>query len=182
MNMKKFLTNKFFIHAAIFAAGIIIAWFYLPIIALWFLGYSFYGTYKLWQKLFSYCKNKITRFTVGIVLAATALIAAQLSGALYLGLSWVDYDRYTKTEVSPDGKITAVLSPKGNNKCFTVKIDGQIFYTRASIYHNTKVEWQNNEHFVLKSSDVGDIEFRKDNGVWKASPEDLIRPNNAIKE
>ena len=106
-------------------------------------------------------------------------------GALFLGLGFVyyhDINPQSITEVSPDGKITAVLSPKGNNKCFTVKIDGQIFYTRASIYHNTKVEWQNNEHFVLKSSDVGDIEFRKDNGVWKASPEDLIRPNNAIKE
>ena len=175
--MKLFLTNNFFIHGVILVAGIIAAYLYLPMIALWFLGYSFYGTYKLWQKLFTHYKNKIVLFAGGLVLAATALIAVQLSGALYLGLSWVDYDRYTKTEVSPDGKITAVLSPKGNNKCFTVKIDGQIFYTRASIYHNTKVEWQNNEHFVLKSSDVGDIEFRKENGVWKASTESLIRKN-----
>ena len=48
---------------------------------------------------------------------------------------------------------------------------------QASIYHNTKGEWQGNDRFTLKSSDVGDIEFRKENGVWKAAPESLIRNN-----
>ena len=76
---------------------------------------------------------------------------------------------------SPDDKSTAVLFRRGNGNCYTVKIDEQIFYTKASIYHNTKLEWQGNVCFILKSSDVGDIEFRKENGVWKASPESLIR-------
>ena len=78
---------------------------------------------------------------------------------------------------SPNDKSTAVLYRRGNNNCYTVKIDEQIFYTKASIYHNTKLEWQGNDCFILKSSDVGDIEFRKGNGVWKASPESLIRKN-----
>ena len=81
------------------------------------------------------------------------------------------------TEVSPDGKNTAILSRQDNHYCYTVKIDEQIFYTKASIYHNTKLEWQGNDCFILKSSDVGDIEFRKENGVWKATPERLIRKN-----
>ena len=78
---------------------------------------------------------------------------------------------------SPDDKSTAVLFRRGNNNCYTVKINEQIFYTKASIYHNTKLEWQGNDCFILKSSDVGDIEFRKENGVWKATPESLIRKN-----
>ena len=78
---------------------------------------------------------------------------------------------------SPDDKSTAVLFRRGNNNCYTVKIDEQIFYTKASIYHNTKWEWQGNDCFILKSSDVGDIEFRIENGIWKASPESLIRKN-----
>ena len=78
---------------------------------------------------------------------------------------------------SPDDKSTAVLFRRGNGNCYTVKIDEQIFYTKASIYHNTKLEWQGNDCFILKSSDVGDIEFRKENGVWKATPERLIRKN-----
>ena len=178
--MKFFLTNNFFIHGVILVAGIIASYLYLPMIALWFLGYSFYGTYKLWQKLFTHYKNKIVLFAGRLVLAATALIAVQFSGGLFLGLSFV-YHRDIKprliTEVSPGRKNTAILSRRGNNKCFTVKIEGQIFYTRASIYHNTKVEWKGDELFILKSSDVGDIEFRKENGVWKASPESLIRKN-----
>ena len=76
---------------------------------------------------------------------------------------------------SPNDKSTAFLYRRGNNNCYTVKIDEQIFYTKASIYHNTKLEWQGNVCFILKSSDVGDIEFRKENGIWKASPESLIR-------
>ena len=76
---------------------------------------------------------------------------------------------------SPNDKSTAFLYRRGNNNCYTVKIDGQVFYTHASIYHNAKSEWQGNDLFILKSSDVGDIEFRKENGVWKASPESLIR-------
>ena len=176
--MKFFLTNNFFIHGVILVAGIIAAYLYLPMIALWFLGYSFYGTYKLWQKLFTHYKNKIVLFAGGLVLAATALIAAQFSGALFLGLSFV-YHRDIKprliTEVSPGGKNTAILSRQDNNNCYTVKMDEQIFYTKASIYHNTKWEWQGNDCFILKSSDVGDIEFRIENGVWKASPESLLR-------
>ena len=78
---------------------------------------------------------------------------------------------------SPNDKSTAFLYRRGNNNCYTVKIDEQIFYTKASIYHNTKLEWQENDCFILKSSDVGNIEFRKENGVWKASPESLIRKN-----
>ena len=76
---------------------------------------------------------------------------------------------------SPNDKSTVFLYRRGNNNCYTVKIDEQIFYTKASIYHNTKLEWQGNDCFILKSSDVGDIEFRKENGVWKASPESLLR-------
>ena len=82
---------------------------------------------------------------------------------------------------SPDDKSTAVLFRRGNGNCYTVKIDGQIFYTKASIYHNTNLEWQGNDCFILKSSDVGDIEFRKENGVWKATPERLIRKNEGGK-
>ena len=178
--MKFFLTNNFFIHGVILVAGIIAAYLYLPMIALWFLGYSFYGTYKLWQKLFTHYKNKIVLFAGGLVLAATALIAAQFSGALFLGLGFVyyhDINPQSITEVSPDGKNIAILSMKDNDKCFTIEIAGQTFYTKASIYHNTKLEWQGNDCFILKSSDVGDIEFRKENGVWKASPESLIRKN-----
>ena len=176
--MKLFLTNNFFIHGVILVAGIIAAYLYLPMIALWFLGYSFYGICKLWKKLFAHYKNKIVLFVGGLVLAATALIAAQFSGALFLGLGFVyyhDINPQSITEVSPDGKNIAILSMKDNDKCFTVEIAGQTFYTKASIYHNTKGEWQGNDRFTLKSSDVGDIEFRKENGVWKASPESLIR-------
>ena len=36
---KLFLTNNFFIHGVILVAGIITAYLYLPMIALWFLGY-----------------------------------------------------------------------------------------------------------------------------------------------
>ena len=178
MKKKIFLKNNVFIHGGIIFAGIIVAWIYLPAIAIWFLGYSFYGTYKLWQKLFTHYKNKIVLFAGGLVLAATALIAAQFSGGLFLGLSFV-YHRDIKprliTEVSPGGKNTAILSRQDNNNCYTVKIDEQIFYTKASIYHNTKWEWKGNDLFILKSSDVGDIEFRIENGIWKATPESLIR-------
>ena len=178
--MKFFLTNIFFIHGVILVAGIIAAYLYLPMIALWFLGYSFYGTYKLWQKLFTHYKNKIVLFAGGLVLAATALIAAQFSGALFLGLSFVYYHDINPrliTEVSPDEKNTAILSRQDNNNCYTVKIVEQIFYTKASIYHNTKWECLGNDCFILKSSCVGDIEFRIENGIWKASPESLIRKN-----
>lgn len=176
--MKFFLTNNFFIHGVILVAGIIVTWIYLPAIAIWGLGYSFYAICKLWKKLFSCCKNKIILFFGGIFLAVACLIAVQLSGALFLGLGFVyyhDINPQSITEVSPDGKNIAILSMKDNDKCFTVEIAGQKFYTKASIYHNTKGEWQGNDRFTLKSSDVGDIEFRKENGVWKAAPESLIR-------
>ena len=184
MKKKIFLKNNVFIHGIIIFAGIIVAWIYLPAIAIWGLGYSFYGICKLWKKLFAHYKNKIVLFVGGLVLAATALIAAQFSGALFLGLGFVyyhDINPQSITEVSPDGKNIAILSMKDNDKCFTVEIAGQTFYTKASIYHNTKGEWQGNDLFILKSSDVGDIEFRKENGVWKASPESLIRKNEGGK-
>ena len=82
---------------------------------------------------------------------------------------------------SPEDKSTAVLFRRGNNNCYTVKINEQIFYTKASIYHNARCEWQGNDCFILKSSDVGDIEFRKENGVWKASPESLIRKRKDVR-
>ncbi len=76
---------------------------------------------------------------------------------------------------SPNDKSTAFLYRRGNNNCYTVKIDGQFFYTKVLIGRISTFDWQGNDLFILKSSDVGDIEFRKENGIWKASPESLIR-------
>ena len=76
---------------------------------------------------------------------------------------------------SPNGKNIAILYRRGNNNCYTVKIDEQIFYTKVLIGRISTFDWQENDCFILKSSDVGDIEFRKENGVWKATPESLIR-------
>ena len=76
---------------------------------------------------------------------------------------------------SPNDKSTAFLYRRGNNNCYTVKIDGQFFYTKVLIGHISTCDWQGNDLFILKSSDVGAIEFRKENGIWKASPESLIR-------
>ena len=82
---------------------------------------------------------------------------------------------------SPDDKSTAVLFRRGNGNCYTVKIDEQIFYTKVLIGRISTFDWQENDCFILKSSDVGDIEFRKENGVWKATPERLIRKNEGGK-
>ena len=76
---------------------------------------------------------------------------------------------------SPNDKSTAFLYRRGNNNCYTVKIDGQFFYTKVLIGRISTFDWQGNDLFILKSSDVGDIEFRIENGIWKASPESLIR-------
>ena len=76
---------------------------------------------------------------------------------------------------SPNDKSTAILYRRGNNNCSTVKIDGQFFYTKVLIGRISTFDWQGNDLFILKSSDVGDIEFRIENGIWKASPESLIR-------
>ena len=78
---------------------------------------------------------------------------------------------------SPNDQSTAFLYRRGNNNCYTVKIDEQIFYTKVLIGRISTFDWQGNDCFILKSSDVGDIEFRKENGVWKATPERLIRKN-----
>ena len=78
---------------------------------------------------------------------------------------------------SPNGKNIAILYRRGNNNCYTVKIDGQFFYTKVLIGHISTCDWQGNDCFILKSSAGGNIEFRKENGVWKASPESLIRKN-----
>ena len=106
-----------------------------------------------------------------------ALLIIILSG--WIIFTWAD-QRKPVIETSNDGNNHAILVSQGNNNCYTVKIDGQVFYTHASIYHNAKSEWQGNDLFILKSSDVGDIEFRKENGVWKASPESLIRKRKDV--
>ena len=101
-----------------------------------------------------------------IMLIATAIIGS----AIY-------WQRRPISLNSPDDKSTAVLFRRGNGNCYTVKIDEQIFYTKVLIGRISTFDWKENDCFILKSSDVGDIEFRKENGVWKASPESLIRKN-----
>lgn len=76
--------------------------------------------------------------------------------------------------VSPDGKTAAILWVKGNNNCYTVIIGEQTFYTAASIYHNARGVWNGNDLFVLESSDIGPTEFRRENGVWRATPEEHL--------
>ena len=78
--------------------------------------------------------------------------------------------------VSPGG--TAVRRfPHGNRGCWIVLVDGQRFDTGASIYHKARVVWRNENCFILDSSDIGPTEFRRESGVWKASPEaHLHRP------
>jgi len=74
-------------------------------------------------------------------------------------------------EKSPDGNSRILFLRKGNNDCYTVVIDDQVFNTGASIYQSTRGEWRGNDVFILKSSDIGDIEFRKENGRWVVAPE-----------
>ena len=92
---------------------------------------------------------------------------------------WISCREITRFDpikvISPDGKTVAILDVRGNNNCYTVKLDKQVFYTGASIYQNARGVWKNNTLFVLESSDIGPTEFRRESGVWKASPEDFIR-------
>ena len=112
----------------------------------------------------------------GLLLAVTIFELAALPVVLFMVMCSAPRGIKTEYSYSPDGSNSiSFLPPPKNDKCFVLKADGQIFYTKASIYHNTKWEWQGNDRFILKSSDVGDIEFRKENGVWKAAPESLIR-------
>ena len=105
----------------------------------------------------------------------------RLPALLILTVSvWISFSAITKVhpmmEISPDGKTVAILEVRGNNNCYTVKLDKQVFYTGASIYQNARGVWKTNDLFVLESSDIGPTEFRRENGVWKAVPEDHIRP------
>ena len=72
---------------------------------------------------------------------------------------------------------------KGNNNCYTVIIGEQTFYTDASIYQKAYGVWNGNDLFVLESSDIGPTEFRRANGVWRATPEEhLQRTTQKAKE
>ncbi len=85
--------------------------------------------------------------------------------------------------VSPDGQTTAILRVKGNNNCYTVIIGEQTFYTGASIFQKAHGVWNGNDLFVLESSDIGPTEFRRENGVWRATPEEhLHRTPQKAKE
>ena len=61
------------------------------------------------------------------------------------------------------------------------EVDSYVRLGYATFIWQNPRDWQENDCFILKSSDVGDIEFRKENGVWKASPENLIRKNEGGK-
>ena len=112
------------------------------------------------------------KMSAGLVLALLImLIAAGIIG------STIYRQRRPINLNSPNGKNIAILYRRGNNNCYTVKIDEQIFYTKVLIGRISTFDWQGNDCFILKSSDVGDIDFRKENGVWKATPESLIRKN-----
>ncbi len=76
--------------------------------------------------------------------------------------------------VSPDGQTVAILHVKGNNNCYTVIIGEQTFYTGASIYQKAHGVWNGNDLFVLESSDIGPTAFRRENGVWRATPEEHL--------
>jgi|GEM_PF-2440164 len=92
---------------------------------------------------------------------------------------WISFWEITRFDpikvISPDGKMVAILYVRGNNKCYTVMLDKQVFHTGASIYQNARGVWKNNNLFVLESSDIGPTEFRREDGVWKASPEEHVR-------
>ena len=76
--------------------------------------------------------------------------------------------------VSPDGQTAAILHVKGNNNYYTVIIGEQTFYTGASIYQKAHGVWNGNDLFVLESSDIGPTAFRRENGVWRATPEEHL--------
>ena len=87
----------------------------------------------------------------------------------------IESTRPIKT-VSPSGTVIYLLSgQKNNNYCYIVQIGTQIFYTDASIYHNIQCVWKGDDIFILDSSDVGPIEFHKENGIWTTSSEHLHR-------
>ena len=104
----------------------------------------------------------------------------RLPALLILTVSvWISFSAITKVhpmmEISPDGKTVAILDVRGSN-CYTVKLGQQVFHTGASIYRKARGEWKNDDLFILESSDIGPTEFRRGNGIWKAVPEDHIRP------
>ena len=104
----------------------------------------------------------------------------KLPALLFLVLAgWISFREITRFDpikvISPDGKTVAILYVRGNNNCYTVMLDKQVFYTGASIYQKARGVWKNNDLFELESSDIGPTEFRRENGVWKASPEEHIR-------
>jgi len=99
-----------------------------------------------------------------------ALLFLTLSGC-FLGITRFDPIK----EISPDGKTVAILYVRGNNNCYTVRLDRQVFCTGASIYQKARGVWKNNDLFVLESSDIGPTEFRREDGMWKASPKEHIR-------
>ena len=85
----------------------------------------------------------------------------------------IESTRPIKT-VSPSGTVIYLLSgQKNNNYCYIVQIGTQIFHTDASIYHKIQCVWKCDDIFILDSSDVGPIEFHKENGIWTTSPEHL---------
>lgn len=99
---------------------------------------------------------------------------------LFLSISiWIivwETTRFNPIKVaSPDGQTVAILLVTGNNNCHTVIIGEQTFYTDASIYQKARGVWNGNDLFVLESSDIGPTEFRRESGVWKASPEEHVR-------
>ena len=101
-----------------------------------------------------------------------ALLFLVLAG----GISCREITRFDPIKViSPDGKTVAILYVRGNNNCYTVMLDKQVFHTGASIYQNARGVWKNNDFFVLESSDIGPTEFRREDGVWKASPKEHVR-------
>ena len=103
----------------------------------------------------------------------------KLPALLFLVLAgWISFREITRFDpikvISPDGKTVAILDVRGSN-CYTVKLGQQVFHTGASIYQKARGEWKTNDLFVLESSDIGPTEFRRENGVWKVSPEEHIR-------
>ena len=126
--------------------------------------------------------------TIWLLVACVPLLLPLLFGSwlkmkvpalLILSISiWIivlETTRFNPIKVaSPDKQTAAILLVKGNNNCYTVKLDKQVFYTGASIYHNARGVWKNNDLFVLESSDIGPTEFRRENGIWEASPEDHL--------